>query len=218
MNPSTSPREILVVREGAGRIAWQRVAAAFWEPIAVWPGPAQAAAVREHLATGGRVLVLLDESVHPGEPVTRVAALAEELAGAAPEIRALCDDDGSGAVDLCLPLLDWLPEDLRADGLRTVESLRGPAGTAGYLTTAVIDDRDDAQIRYVRLTTPRAPSGLDLDTMARLAFPGTAAETGLALALRVLTGAAARIDLTAGHDPAGAPVGAAAGRHHVHAA
>jgi hypothetical protein len=205
VNPITppSPREILVVREGSGRITWDRIGPALWEPVDVWPQPHHVDMVHSHLDLGGRVLVLLDDSVDSrsvaaGDGAVRVPVLAQEIIGAPEHVKALCerdderDDAADDLVELAVPLLDWLPETLRAQGLRTIGTLGSTSHCSG-----VADSADHDQVRYSRINRPRTPSAFDVDSAARTAFPQTAHENAMALGLRLLNRPVERAQLPA---------------------
>lgn len=185
-----NPREILVVREGSHRISWHRLDAALWQPDAVWPAPEQAHQIELHLDRGGRILVLLDPDLKVEDGAVRVPVMREELLTAPPAVRVLAEDDDPVLTHLTVRLLDWLPAHLQAAGLNVIPRLLGEPGGEPC-------DRSHDQVRYLRLARPRTPSGEELDALARLAFPVSAAQSAnTTLGLRDLTRSGGRVDLT----------------------
>jgi hypothetical protein len=111
--PTMSCGEVLVIFEGAPRVTWCRSGLSSWRPTGLWPTPAQRTDVLGRLTAKRGVLVLLES----GPPT--VAMLSEEFVGAPESIRTLAipGDQDDDPVTLRIPLLDWLPEHLRARGL-----------------------------------------------------------------------------------------------------
>jgi hypothetical protein len=103
---------VTVVVEGSARIRWRRVAAARWAPAALWPSTDESAEVLSGVRRGDPLLVVFDEAP------AKVPVLAEELALAPPAVASLACDTSGEVVDLHVPPLDWLPEELRHRGLR----------------------------------------------------------------------------------------------------
>jgi hypothetical protein len=104
--------EVMVVIEGPARVTWRRSGGARWTPTGLWPTATQWAEVVDRLDRGAPLLVVLDDVP------AKVSLLAEEFADAPPPLAALAQDVRGEVVDLQIPLLDWLPAELRRRGLQ----------------------------------------------------------------------------------------------------
>jgi hypothetical protein len=137
-----------VVVEGAARIGWRRSGAATWAPERLWPTADEAAELLAAVRRGEALLVVFDET-----PAT-VAVLAEEFAQAAPALAELAeggDATGGEVVELRVPPLNWLPEELRRRGLRFLRDSRAKAArTPTFLLPPLVIDEPSAQAPNVR--------------------------------------------------------------------
>ncbi|WP_405590987.1 hypothetical protein [Streptomyces sp. NBC_01190] len=102
-----------MVFDGSRRLVWSASSTSAYTPVALWPTPQQAAEVLDHLASGGNLLVMVEQES------TTVPMYTEEAAQIPAELieRITLTSDGVLS-ELHLPALDWLPEPLRQRGLR----------------------------------------------------------------------------------------------------
>ncbi|WP_328495530.1 hypothetical protein OHS59_24385 [Streptomyces sp. NBC_00414] len=178
----------LVVFDGPRRLAWRTSLSGDYTPTALWPSPAQAAQVLEHLYSGGCLLVLLEQ-----ERIS-VPMYAEEADRLPPDVAARADLTSDGVVsELHLPVLDWMPPALRERGLRFLENSTGLLRESpDLLLPHLIVETPPYQpenLRFARLRTPRpfsedrlAPVTDHLFTPDIEATPGIAAPDGTAIA------------------------------------
>lgn len=118
MNTSALVRcgRTLVVFDGPRRLSWHASRNGDYTPTALWPSPAQAAEVLDHLYGGGCLLVLIEQRR------TSVPMFAEEAERLPQDIAARTTLTGDGVLsELHLPVLDWMPDPLRERGLRFLE-------------------------------------------------------------------------------------------------
>jgi hypothetical protein len=162
----TTPHEVLIVLEGAVRLAWRRSGAARWSPVGLWPTDWQAADLLDHVRRGLPLLVVLEQV-----SVT-VPMLAEEFADAPPAVAALAEQSGE-VVEVRIPTLDWLPADLRDRGLDFVrDSAAYVAGTPRPLRPALLleEPATPRNVRFARVLDPGRYRREELAAVARYAF------------------------------------------------
>jgi hypothetical protein len=103
----------LVVFDGPRRLTWRKSSPGEYTPTALWPSPAQAAEVMDHLYSGKGLLVLLEQ-----ERIS-VPMYAEEAERLPPDVTDQATLTSDGVVsELHLPVLNWMPHELRERGLR----------------------------------------------------------------------------------------------------
>ncbi|MFG3155354.1 hypothetical protein ACGF7W_25275 [Streptomyces sp. NPDC048219] len=143
-----------VVFDGPRRLSWHASAPGDYIPTALWPSPAQAAEVMDHLYSGGCLLVLIEQ-----ERIS-VPMYAEEAERLPPDVAARATLTSDGVVsELHLPVLDWMPAALRERGLRFLENstrlLREEPDL--LLPHLIVEDppRHLANLRFARLRPPR---------------------------------------------------------------
>ena len=169
--PTMSCGDVLIIFEGAARVAWRRSGLSRWRPTGLWPDPAQRIELLDRLSSNRGVLVLLES----GPPT--VAMLSDEFAGASEAIRSLAMADNQGdPVTLRIPLMDWLPEPLRERGLafhrQTVDASRT---FPRALLPAILLERVDPQCKHLRFGLQVAPSSSgELEAAAHHAFASIA--------------------------------------------
>jgi len=88
--PTMSYGDVLIIFEGAARVAWRRSGLSRWRPTGLWPNPAQRTELLDRLSSNRGVLVLLES----GPPT--VAMSSDEFAGAPEAIRSLAMADNRG--------------------------------------------------------------------------------------------------------------------------
>ncbi|MFD6289861.1 hypothetical protein [Streptomyces sp. NPDC060205] len=156
--PSTSASlkcgNTLVVFDGPRRLSWRTSVSGDYTPTALWPSPAQAAEVLDHLHGGGCLLVLLEQ-----ERIT-VPMYAEEADRLPPDVADRAELTSDGVVsELHLPVMDWLPPALRERGLRFLEDSAGLLrGSPDLLLPHLIVETPPYRpqnLRFARLRTPR---------------------------------------------------------------
>ena len=165
--------DTLIVFEGAPRVIWRRARPSSWRPTGLWPSDTEAAEIRGRLERGGSILVLFEK----GTP--EVAMLAEEFAGAPATIAALAVDGADAeTVTLRIPLLDWLPEKLRARGLDFHRRANDVAATLPHaLLPPLLLDPPDGDFPHVRFGLQVWPcSPVALAAAARHALGSTSTE------------------------------------------
>ncbi|MEU6283407.1 hypothetical protein [Streptomyces sp. NPDC047028] len=161
----------LVVFEGAPRLKWQWQSLTQWTPTGLWPSPEELREITARFDRGDPVLIVL------GEREAGVTVTQEEMSQAPPELRSLATfSEGTGGIgELRIPQLDWLPEDLRARGLRFFDdSDLVIARTPAPLRPPLLLDEPapyDAQVRFVRQTGPGGCSPAALTALVNHAFP-----------------------------------------------
>lgn len=144
----------MLVLDGPPRLLWSATHPGHYAPCGLWPSPAEAADVLDHLAAGGNVLVMLDEeeSTIPMY-VEEAAAVPAELAD-----RIKVTTDGPLAY-LRLSALDWLPDHLRQRGLRFLHDTdRMLAGLPDALLPPLLLEEPSPEmpnLRFARLRTVR---------------------------------------------------------------
>ncbi|WP_188114296.1 hypothetical protein [Streptomyces apricus] len=144
----------LVVFDGPRRLAWRTSPSGDYAPTALWPSPAQAARVLDHLYGGGCLLVLLEQ-----ERIS-VPMYAEEAERLPPDVAARADLTSDGVIsELHVPVLDWMPPALRERGLRFLEDSAGLLDKSPdlLLPHLIVEDpphRPD-NLRFARLRRPR---------------------------------------------------------------
>ncbi|KUN29868.1 hypothetical protein AQJ23_03785 [Streptomyces antibioticus] len=144
----------LVVFDGPPRLLWSAADPGHYVPSGLWPSPAEAASVLDHLADGGNVLVML------GEEDTTIPMYVEEAASIPAELadRIKVTTDGALAY-LHLTALDWLPDDLRRRGLRFLRDTdRMLASLPDALLPPLLLEEPDSEasnLRFGRLRTVR---------------------------------------------------------------
>jgi hypothetical protein len=137
--------EVMVVIEGPARVSWRQTRGTQWRPTGLWPTATQRAEVLDRLDRGAPLLVVLDDV-----PAT-VSLLAEEFAYAPPPLAALAEDVRGEVVDLQIPLLDWLPDELRRRGLRFLHASTETASrTPVPLRPALVLDEPPSAMPNVR--------------------------------------------------------------------
>jgi hypothetical protein len=143
-----------VVFDGPRRLSWHSSGAGDYVPTGLWPDPAQAARVLDHLYAGGSLLVLVEQ------PDIRVPMFTEEAERLPPEVaeRATLTSDGVLS-ELRLPALDWMPPALRERGLRFLEdSAKALSGEPDLLLPQLLVESPPCRpdnLRFGRLRTPR---------------------------------------------------------------
>jgi len=172
--PTMSYGDVLIIFEGAARVAWRRSGLSRWRPTGLWPNPAQRTELLDRLSSNRGVLVLLES----GPPT--VAMLSDEFVGAPEAIRSLAmADNQSDPVTLRIPLLDWLPEPLRARGLAFHRQAVDASRTfPRALLPPILLQRVDPQCPHLRFGLQLAPcSSGALEAAAHHAF-ASIADTG----------------------------------------
>ncbi|MFI7504709.1 hypothetical protein ACIBVL_40810 [Streptomyces sp. NPDC049687] len=144
----------LVVFDGPRRLTWRQSSSGDYTPTALWPSPAQAAAVMDHLYSGGSLLVLVEQE---RISVPMYAEEAERLPSDVAD-RATLTSDGVVS-ELHLPVLDWMPPALRERGLRFLRDSAGkvrsePDLLLPHLLVESPPYRPD-NLRFARLRKPR---------------------------------------------------------------
>lgn len=138
----------LVVFEGAARIAWHRRTSSDWIPVGLWPRPDEAVLLEGRLERGDPVLVILSE------PVATVPLLVEELAASGELFAPYADPAEGHLVELRLPALDWLPDDVRARGLEFLARTDKVIATTPHALCPpfLLDDPgpEGSNVRFVR--------------------------------------------------------------------
>jgi hypothetical protein len=167
--PTIHHGDVLTVFEGARRLSWRRDLFTEWTPVGLWPDQHASARLRRHLADAKPLLVVVER------PETTVTLLAEQYEAAAPEVAALAGGDVSGEiVDIRLPALDWLPDDLRRRGIEFLRrSTAQVAATPAALRPPVrLEDPDAAapNVRFVHRSGPWLIPERDLPALAEAAF------------------------------------------------
>ncbi|MEW2570694.1 hypothetical protein [Streptomyces sp. NPDC047070] len=156
--PSTSASlkcgNTLVVFDGPRRLSWRRSVSGDYTPTALWPSPAQAAEVLDHLHGGGCLLVLLEQ-----ERIS-VPMYAEEADRLPPDVADRAELTSDGVVsELRLPVMDWLPPALRERGLRFLEDSAGLLRESPDLLLPLLivetPPYRPENLRFARLRTPR---------------------------------------------------------------
>jgi len=153
-SPTLRHRNTLVVLEGPSRLLWSAAQPGHFALSGLWPSPAEAARVLDHLADGGNVLVMLGEedSTIPMY-VEEAAAIPAELAG-----RIKVTTDGPLAY-VHLSALDWLPDHLRQRGLRFLRDTdRMLASLPDALLPPLLLEEPSSEVsnlRFARLRTVR---------------------------------------------------------------
>jgi hypothetical protein len=137
--------EVMVVIEGPTRMCWRHTRGTQWTPTGLWPTATQRAEVLDRLDRGAPLLVVLDNV-----PAT-VSLLAEEFAHAPSPLAALADDVRGDLVDLQIPPLDWLPDELRRHGLQFLHASTETASrTPVPLLPALVLDEPASAMPNVR--------------------------------------------------------------------
>jgi hypothetical protein len=177
----------LVVFDGPRRLTWHTAANGDYTPTALWPTPAQAEAVLDHLYSGGCLLVLLEQKR------TSVPMYAEEAEQLPVEVAARTTLTSDGVLsELHLPALDWMPAPLRERGLRFLDdSAALMSGRPDLLLPHLIVEKPPYQpdnLRFARLRTPRPYSDGRIGPVTDHLFTADTADPVAALACR--TGAA----------------------------
>jgi hypothetical protein len=171
-SPTVRCGHTLIVFEGAPRVTWRRARPSSWRPTGLWPTETEAAAVRDRLERGGGVLVLFEK----GTP--EVAMLAEEFACAPAGIKALAIQGAEPeTVTLRIPLLSWLPANLRDRGL---DFHRRASDLATKLPHALLpplllepQDSDVPHLRFGLQVWPCSPVALAAAARHTFATPST---------------------------------------------
>lgn len=146
--------DTLVVFDGPRRLTWRTSANGDYTPTALWPTPAQAEAVLEHLYGGGCLLVLLEQKR------TSVPMYAEEAERLPAEVAAQTTLTSDGVLsELHLPALNWMPGPLRERGLRFLDdSAALMSGKPDLLLPHLLVEEPPYRpdnLRFARLRTPR---------------------------------------------------------------
>lgn len=165
-SPTARHGDALAVFDNERRIDWRRADLASWTANGVWPSPDEARDVRHHLAQCRPLLVVLDE------PQTVVTLLAEEFATAAPAVIARVDGSSHEPMHVCIPALDWLPDDLRRRGLSFLDRSSSLAAEIPVpLRPAVVLEASDPGASHVRFAHRlRRSTALDDHLAAMVAY------------------------------------------------
>jgi hypothetical protein len=155
--------DALIVFEGPRRV--RRRGAGF----DLWPDPAEAAAVRERIAAGRPLLVIL------GGRQAEATALTERYADAPPALAEFVRTLARDLAPLSIPALDWLPHDIRDRGLRFLQAgLLRLGRTPPLLRPALALDERAAPCPHVRF----ALTGAELHDLRALSDVVTYAFAG----------------------------------------
>jgi hypothetical protein len=161
---------VLVVHEGEARLRWVG-SAADWSLVGMWPDAEDRRMLAEHLRAGRPLLVVLDAAA------PTVTIWRHELRMPESAFQAVADD--GDLLEVTVPFLEWLPDDLRERGHRFC--LRASAmaqRTPAALQPAVIVEEPalvDSSIRFA-WRSRRAQLGEDeLRRVADWVFNGRAA-------------------------------------------
>jgi hypothetical protein len=155
--------DALIVFEGPRRIRHQSATS-----FDLWPDAGEAEEIRNRIASGRPILVIL------GGPQAEATVLTERFAGAPPALAELVNAIARDLSPIPVPALDWLPTDVRDRGLRflrasTLRLRRTPALLCPALS---LDDRDVAcpHVRFAHLFRVGVETERELSRVAAYAF------------------------------------------------
>ena len=155
--------DALIVFEGPRRIR-PRGATHF----ELWPDAAEARDVRDRLASGRPILVIL------GGPQAEATVLTEQFAGAPPALAELVHAIARDLAPVPVPALDWLPPEVRDRGLRFLRaSTQRVRRTPALLRPALILDERDLtcpNVRFAHLSRVTSGTERDLASVVSYAF------------------------------------------------
>lgn len=165
--PSLLRGDCLVVFDDESRLRWRREAGGSWVFAGVWPSPRQQRAIGQHLARGGRLLVLAaaagaSAAAYPEEIPARLTKYASPAGGEILEVR--------------LDQLDWLPRPLRQRGEEFLRTERELPRARLLLPPVSPDPETFSRVRFARLSPDVSRSRVErfLDELLLALFPGAA--------------------------------------------
>ncbi|MEU3983201.1 hypothetical protein AB0F77_24465 [Streptomyces sp. NPDC026672] len=164
-SPTRRLGDVLVVFDGTRRVRWSGPQNGGATPVALWPDPAQAREVQRQLLRQAPLLVILD---HDREPVP---LLPEEVTDPPAALAPHLHGDGA-LVELHVPLLDWLPEPLRARGEEFLDQVRTrrSATPRPLLPDLVVEDPSAGPVRIAVRTSPRPLADHELASAVQYVF------------------------------------------------
>ncbi|MEU5535604.1 hypothetical protein [Streptomyces sp. NPDC020362] len=143
--------DVLIAFEGLSRLRWLKTDQGPWSVIGVWPHPDRRKALLQQLRYGKRLLIVVDSD----PPVTTL--LAEESRNLPAEL-VIRSDAEEEIVDVEVPALNWLPDDLRERGSQFIRSARTRASRAsGLIPPLLLDEASGESVRFAYRTTSRLP-------------------------------------------------------------
>jgi hypothetical protein len=160
----------LIIFEGR-RLSWSSITCGRSVPQALWPSATELAIVRRHIADGEPLLIILDHSTGA------VPLLAEEIPDLPPMMRQLVVRQDGELADLSVPLLDWLPRDLRERGISFLHaSLARKAATPPPILPDLLVEDGTGAVRFASRVRDRMLPDYDITALAdHLFHPATTA-------------------------------------------
>lgn len=169
-----------MVFDGPRRLQWSATYPAQFTPVALWPTPAQAAHVLDHLRLGGNVLILLEE-----ERIT-IPMYAEEAVRIPAELASRVTVTSDGPLsEIRFTAMDWLPPPLRQRGQQFLkDAARILHQRPGLLLPHLITEepgREPSRLRFARTHTARSLTDSRLLSAADHIFTAPAIPAGASL-------------------------------------
>lgn len=174
-SPMRRAGDALVVFDGQRRLVWRRDSPSAWNPVALWPNEQEIHTIERHLLEGRHLLVIIDSDTGP------VPLLTEEAEDIPVRMRPFLGFDGD-LPHLTIPLLDWLPPDLRSRGHRFQEQAARRVATvpAPLLPDLLIEEQAaNCPVRFARKTSGRALSDHHLTALVATVFADVGTTAGI---------------------------------------
>jgi hypothetical protein len=168
MSPSPLIRigDVLVALEGRARLSWRADPTTGWMPAALWPDRAQGERVRRHIAEGRPMLIVMTGAADS------VPLLEEQRDGMPTSLVPFVRDVPGDLPALCIPALDWLPDDLRQRGLKFVVCSADSLPDA-LQAPLILENTDPAMpnVRFAHRLAPCPHLRRDLPAIVTHTFP-----------------------------------------------